>query len=734
VDSARHNSATYDEPTYLRVAARWWRTGDQEEITRMGSPLLFWKLQQVPVSLWLDRSGSSELLDDPIARVRDVLPSVRIASLWIWLAGLLITSWWSLRLYGPRAMAFAAWLFVLSPNLLANGTLATMEMPITASTIGLFALFWKYLETGRRRWFWASAAACGLAWACKFTAILFPPILALTWWLREWRGGASGRSWARLALHALIGLTGFIVVAGLADFAINGFATIPLSPSREAHPSLLRWFGPIWGRRLAILYETTLPQDWVGFVIQTMHQAGGGPSYLFGETRMKGWWYYYFIALAVKVPLSFLVLVIVRTLTVRRVESDNARAFRNETLIPIALVSFLAITAAASTRNYGIRYLLPLAPLAIVWISALAEVPRWNWLWVAVGVVGSGVATARVHPYELTYFNVLGGGPIGGRKILSDSNLDWGQGLIALARLQRDEPAFRDLTLYHFGDVEAIAYGVAGDCHVVSTVGDHAELPPLESLRTRYLGVSASLQWGPWGPPGFFDRLRGVAPVRLTDDATIAIYKTSDILPPVERSVEITPPGEAIFKAVGHRGDVVDNALGVDRVDRHNRKVLDHDEVFLPSKDPDRESAADDPGIQLEEDSAVTLIGGSADRDEPENRTSLGVDTSGSGVNRLLAVKSSRNDHSPPPAARGDLEPGPCDEIADQSADVGVGGFGSLVGVDRIGGGPGIGQARAEWKPALHTEPARHRISQRAAGTDDQDRTGYRHRPVNLPT
>ena len=51
VDASFSNSATYDEVTYLRVAAHWWRTGDQSEITRMGSPLTFWKLQQAPV-LW----------------------------------------------------------------------------------------------------------------------------------------------------------------------------------------------------------------------------------------------------------------------------------------------------------------------------------------------------------------------------------------------------------------------------------------------------------------------------------------------------------------------------------------------------------------------------------------------------------------------------------------------------------------------------------------------------------
>src|SRR5947209_7246448 len=59
------SSATYDEVAYLRIAARWWRTGDQAQITRMGSPLVFWKLQQVPTLWALDRLGRGELIDDP---------------------------------------------------------------------------------------------------------------------------------------------------------------------------------------------------------------------------------------------------------------------------------------------------------------------------------------------------------------------------------------------------------------------------------------------------------------------------------------------------------------------------------------------------------------------------------------------------------------------------------------------------------------------------------------------
>ena len=104
----------------------------------------------------------------------------------------------------------------------------------------------------------------------------------------------------------------------------------------------------------------------------------------------------------------------------------------------------------------------------------LAAWPAWP---IGLGLAGQALAVAAVHPFELTYFNVLAGGPIGGRHILSDSNLDWGQGLKGLARLQCAEPEFRNLTLYYFGDTDPACYGVEGTAHIVNAVDDQSQLP-----------------------------------------------------------------------------------------------------------------------------------------------------------------------------------------------------------------------------------------------------------------
>ena len=103
------------------------------------------------------------------------------------------------------------------------------------------------------------------------------------------------------------------------------------------------------------------------------------------------------------------------------------------------------------------------------------------------------------------------------------------QGLNCLAKLQASQPEFRDLTLYYFGDTDPANYGIAGRSYVIRAIGDQSQLPTLDGVQSHYIGVSASLEWGPWGPAGFFKVLNGLKPVCFTGDTTIAIYRTADV-------------------------------------------------------------------------------------------------------------------------------------------------------------------------------------------------------------
>ena len=523
VDQAYKSSATYDEVTYLRVAARWWRSGDQAEMGRMGSPVTFFKIQQGPILLALDLLGRGAWIDDPVANQAALLPVIRIGGAWTWLAMLAIVAAWARRLYGPRAMAAASAITALGPNLLAHGTLATNEMPMAAGSAAVFFGFWTFLRTGSRRAFWATAAACGLAFSCKFTAVVLPPILALAWAIDLRRAGAGTFAIARAVIPGMIG---FGAAMAATDLVLTGFAAIPLSPRSGSHPILDGKFPPAIARWAGWALAQSYPQDWVGFANQIVFQGRGGPSYLLGERRLTGWKYYYPVALALKVPLAFWLLVAARACIRHRAEPGrDDRSW----MLPTVALAFLVIAMMGSKRNYGVRYLLPVAAPAIVWASALAEGRRASRAVAGLGIAGMAAALAAIHPHELSYFNEIAGGPIGGRHALADSNLDWGQGLRGLARLQRDRPELRDLTLFYFGETDPAHYGVAGRRVVFDANRTPEGLPPILTVETPFVAVSASLQFGPWGPEGYFRKLDRVEPVAYTADTTIAIYRAADI-------------------------------------------------------------------------------------------------------------------------------------------------------------------------------------------------------------
>jgi hypothetical protein len=522
-------SATYDEATYLRVAAEWWRTGEQESITRMGSPLLFWRLQFAPSFWLLERTGRADWIEAIDTHEPTLIALARISSLWLWIIAILVTARWAHELWGPRAGILAAWVFALEPTILGHSALVTMEGPILAASAALLYTWWKFLITGRRSWFWTTAVVAGVAFSCKFSAVLWPPVCGLAWLIQK--VGIRREKPAFALARVTAGMLLFLLTSLAVDFVVTGGAMLAPSERTGEHPSLDR-FGALQPV-LARLYETPLPQDWVGFAIQTRHQRSGGPSYLFGEVRDQGFWNYYPFALAVKASLGFLALLALRLIVRVPAAPDRGAWFP---ALAVGLV-FLACIIG-SKRNYGVRYLLPLASPSIVWISGLAQRGRKSRVaaWCAVGAQAAALAFA--HPNELAYFNAFVGGPQGGRAVLADSNLDWGQGLVRLAKLLKERPELSDLTLFYFGNTSPNNYGITCKSYVFDAVSVPSGLPPALAVDTDYLAVSASLQFGPWGVPGYFDGLAAAEPVALLDDASIAIYRATDIEPTAQAKEE----------------------------------------------------------------------------------------------------------------------------------------------------------------------------------------------------
>jgi hypothetical protein len=174
-----------------------------------------------------------------------------------------------------------------------------------------------------------------------------------------------------------------------------------------------------------------------GIVAIKAHNDTGHLSYLLGEQRSTGWWYFYLVALAVKTPIPLLVCGPIGMVVLAR---EGWRAKDAWRLAP--LLSFLTILAFASGFshiNIGIRHVLVLYPFMALGAAHLLAL-AWGALRKAalgpLAVVGQGVLVVLVgwqvltlwtaNPDYLPYFNEAVAHP---ERVLVDSDLDWGQDL-----------------------------------------------------------------------------------------------------------------------------------------------------------------------------------------------------------------------------------------------------------------------------------------------------------------
>ena len=103
----------------------------------------------------------------------------------------------------------------------------------------------------------------------------------------------------------------------------------------------------------------------------TAHATEGHLSYLLGETRRGGWWYYQIVAASVKMPVGMMVFLLagaVSIFVVRRVRFDELSL-----IIPGALAF---VSVLSSNMSIGFRHSMPWYVLAMMLASRVAMKPR----------------------------------------------------------------------------------------------------------------------------------------------------------------------------------------------------------------------------------------------------------------------------------------------------------------------------------------------------------------------
>lgn len=331
------------------------------------------------------------------------------------LTGVLIVLWLQ-RLAGMEAalMGLATWVF--NPVALAYGHLVVTDISVT---FGMTWAIWAFaLMLDEPSWKTALCAgiATGVALAMKFSAVLLAPvyvvlIVAFFWCnRRQWGGVNRFGKWL-----PLVAVSAWAVV--LVVYAPHWKPAPALSAEDAARIGVPGWF--------QALRPVLVPADFFkGIALQVAHAAYGHEAFLCGEWRLKGWWYYFPLALLWKLPIPLLAL----TLTGGLMWLARVRRWEFAETVPwLSALAYLGL-AMTSTINIGVRYLLPMMPLLSVGVAQQLTRQSRRWRVAAWGLCGWLAAIVLwAYPYYIEYFNELAGGPRYGYRRLVDSNYDWGQ-------------------------------------------------------------------------------------------------------------------------------------------------------------------------------------------------------------------------------------------------------------------------------------------------------------------
>ena len=482
-------SGTFDEGNHLAAGLEWWQFGtytlwtENPPLARLAVaavPYLY-GMRLPPRAEWepktheWDRSWQvgTDLLYAGDGFERN-LSRARLGTLPFFL--LALASVWGLAggRRRPAAGLVAVALTSTLPALIAHGALATTDVAFAGTFLLATLALWRWFETPTTSRALGVGAAAALALLCKFSTLVFFPAAVLALILARRLAKVPARplrgelplGWRACAAQLTLGaLAGLLVTWAGYHFSVGRMDAL--------QPEVKRWLTilpPVTERRgftgWLLQARLPMPELFHGLRFLAAHNRTGHDAYLLGKTSEHGFLAFYPIALLVKTPLPFLILLLVSLPTIFL--SASARRRPGEWQAAAAALTALGflLVSVRSHVNLGIRHVfvvLPLLAVAIGRASERALADRGGRMRVAgPACLGAlllwqvGIALVA-WPRELGYFNALAGAEPA--KVLLDSDLDWGQDLFELRR-ETQARGIDNLQIAFFGMLRLCQHGL----------------------------------------------------------------------------------------------------------------------------------------------------------------------------------------------------------------------------------------------------------------------------------
>ena len=475
VSVVRQESLSWDEGDHIFAGYMAWKTHDYRfnpEHPPLMKALATLPLLSLPLKVPTDQQrffkeeayldGRELLFHNPPYSVESLTLRVRLAAgiVALLLAALVFCAAW--EMFGVGAGLLALALLTFDPNILAHSALVTTDIGVSCFLLAAVHAFYRYRKKPSTARLLVAAVAAGLALATKHSAILLIPMLGALALLELFYPLGENDARASLPKRALR-LGGALIAIGaialLVLWSFYGFryaarpGALQLSPSLVDYVKPLR---PLEAKGVLLLAQWhVLPEAYLYGLADVRSMANGMSSFIFGKVFEHGVPYYFPAVLTIKSTLGLLGAIVLALVAVAtgRLRQSRAALFL---LLP-ALVYF--VVAMGSSLNIGARHILPV----YVFLIVLAAGGCWAWMrrggvwnrsWVAVVAVllcAHVASSLRAYPNYMAYSNELWGGPTQTYKVLTDSNADWAQQLLAVKHYL-DERGIKQCWFAYFAD------------------------------------------------------------------------------------------------------------------------------------------------------------------------------------------------------------------------------------------------------------------------------------------
>ena len=442
-------SVTYDEKVYILAGYRYWKC-DNYTINPAHPPLaklvagfpIRNKNLVDPDCATLVLTIEDGYLQADRFLIANGIDAVVIPARWAAIS-FSVLLWLSLlfglnKMFGWKEALIAVAILSTEPTLIAHGSLATTDMPITVTFfLAVLALYFFCKKPTLLR---ASAlgVAIGAALASKHTALPAMSLLALLMAVHlklSWRDSpAEGKTtFRKQALRSALGFV-FALALGWAclwgtyrfRYYALGDAQAESMPFTLQPPALEGLSAKLEPVERWIHSARVFPESYVFGLGDILHENNSNAMVIFGKTYPIGAWYYFPVAFTIKTSLVLLIFLVAGLLQVGLYRKHA----REIAFLLIPALGYLAF-GMSSGLDIGIRHILPVYPflIGIAAAGTCAFAARFPKAWVAIlGLLAfAAVDSARTLPNDIAFSNELWGGTNNTYRYLSDSNVDWGQ-------------------------------------------------------------------------------------------------------------------------------------------------------------------------------------------------------------------------------------------------------------------------------------------------------------------